>query len=209
MLVVVQRIPANIIATKNNAERYQRRSPPAAVTVVLTTRAPCPVVVVVDPTAVVIRCPAPRFLAHPGPAIRRNPGPVTITIWGPVVVAVDCGRARMPNPAVVGRVGPVAIGIQIFTTPNVTVVVLRVITQSLGQITLAFLDPVIPGVGSVCGDKLPITSFVTFDHKLCGASIAQFKPRGLGIDSGAHAIAGAQTHQAVARDVNAVEALFL
>src|SRR6185295_178041 len=106
-LMIVQRIPANVIA-KRNVKRYQRGSPPAAVPVVKTSRAPRPVAVIVDPAAIVIRSPTPRFVAHPGPAIRGNPAPATVAIRRPVVVVIDYGLMRPPDPAVVVHVGPVA-----------------------------------------------------------------------------------------------------
>jgi hypothetical protein len=146
VLVIVQRIPADIITAEYYAERYQRRPPPTAMPVILATRTPGPGVVVVNPASVVIRSPTPRLLAYPCPTIRRDPGPITITIGGPVNVAVDGGRSRMPDPAVISRVSPVAIDIKIFTTPNVSIVILRVITQPLCQVTLAFLHPEIPRI---------------------------------------------------------------
>src|SRR5258706_7889755 len=184
VLVIVQRIPADVI-TKNYLERDQRGPPPTAMTVILAARTPGPIVVVVNPAAVVIRSPAPGLLAHPGPTIRRNPVPIPIPIWSPIVVTVDCAGLRMPDPAIVFGVSPIAIGIQVFATPNITIVILSVVTQPLRQVTLAFLNPVVPGissVGSVRGDKLPITRVVAFDHKLGSTSIAHLKSGGLGID---------------------------
>src|SRR6185369_9242378 len=100
----------------------------------------------------------------------------------PIVVTVDCAGARMPDPAIVFGVSPVAVGIQVFATPNITIVILCVVTQSLRQVTLAFLDPVVPGissVGSVRGNELPVTGVVSLDDKLGSTSIAQLKSGGL------------------------------
>jgi hypothetical protein len=51
---------------------------------------------------------------------------------------------RAPNPAVVVRVCPVAIGVEIFGAPNVAVVILNVIAKTLGQVPLAIVNPVVP-----------------------------------------------------------------
>ena len=71
-LVIVKRIPAIVIAKRkiHIHKSYERRSPPTAFPVELAARAPGPVVVVVNPAAIVIRRPTPGFIAHPGPAIR-------------------------------------------------------------------------------------------------------------------------------------------
>ena len=208
MLVIVQRIPANVI-TKNYSERDQRGPPPTAMPVILTARAPGPIVVVVNPATVVIWRPAPGLQAHPGPAIRWNPGPITITIGSPIVVSIDGAGVRVPDPAIIFGVGPIAVGIQIFTTPNITIVILSVVTHPLGQIALAFLDPIIPRVRSVACDKLPITRVVAIDHKFRSASSTQLKTGGLRIDPRPATIARAEAHLTIARHVNAIETFFL
>src|ERR1043166_732985 len=144
-LIVVQRIPANVIAERN-VEYDQRRTPPTAVPVISTARTPGPVVVVIDPTSVMIRRPTPRLLAHPGPTIRITPGPIAITIRRPVVVAAQKSCTWLPDPAVVGGVTPVAVGIKIFGAPNVAIVILNVVTQTFSQIMFALVDPIVPGI---------------------------------------------------------------
>src|SRR5215204_4722065 len=111
-MVIRQRIPRDVIS-KRNVESYERRPPPASVTVVVTPRTPGPIVVVVDPTAVVIRRPTPGFIANPSPAIGPNPRPSAISIRRPVAVVVDDCDVGPPHPAVVVNVGPVAIGIKV------------------------------------------------------------------------------------------------
>ena len=142
-MMITEWIPVNLI-TKRNIERDQCRTPPTSIPVIITARAPGPVVVVIDPAAVVIRGPTPRFVTHPRPTIRGAPGPTPITIRRPAVVVVDYGRVRPPDPAIVIRVGPIAIGIQIFGAPHVAVVILNVVTQALREIVLAPVDPVVP-----------------------------------------------------------------
>jgi hypothetical protein len=115
-------------------------------TVVIATRAPGPIVVVIDPAAIVVRGPTPWLITNPRPAVWRTPGPVTITIRGPVVIVVNYGRMRSPDPTVVACICPIAISIEIFGAPNIAIVVLNVIAQSLSQIMLAFFHPVVPGI---------------------------------------------------------------
>ena len=109
-LVIVQRIPAHVI-TKRDVEdkRDQRRAPPTSLFVKLAARAPRPVIVVVNPTTVVIRRPAPRLVTNPRPTVRRTPGPITVAIWRPVAVDADGARMWPPDPAVIICVSPLAI----------------------------------------------------------------------------------------------------
>src|SRR3990172_4650540 len=103
--------------------------------IVLAARAPGPVVVVIDPATIVIWSPSPRLITDPRPSVGCKPGPMTITIWSPVVIAVyDCD-VRLPNPTVVVCINPIAVGVQILSSPNMAVVILRVIGSSLGKET--------------------------------------------------------------------------
>lgn len=68
-MMIMKRVPANVIA-KRNVKRYQRGPPPTAMPVIPAARTPRPVVVVIDPAAIMIRSPAPRLIPNPGPAIR-------------------------------------------------------------------------------------------------------------------------------------------
>src|SRR6185369_2703365 len=125
-------------------------------TVELAAWTPGPIVVVVNPTAVVIRRPTPGLLAHPGPTVRRNPNPAAIAIRSPIVIVVYDSDVRAPNPAVVVNVGPIAVGVEIFSAPNIAVVILNVVTKALGQVLLAFLYKSIPGIGGIARHELPI-----------------------------------------------------
>ena len=127
---------------------YQRRPPPAAPRTVVAVRAPGPIIIVVDPAAIVIRRPAPGLVTNPRPAVRRNPNPLTIPIRRPVVVVVDDRDLRSPDPAVIVCIGPTAIRIEIFPAPDIIVQVAHVVVilQPRGQITFAIVDPVVPVV---------------------------------------------------------------
>ena len=109
----------------------------------MTARTPGPIIVVIDPAPIVIRGPAPRFIPDPRPAIGRAPGPVAVTIGRPVVVDIDYGRVRTPDPTIVRHIRPIAISIEIFSAPNVFIIVLNVVMRSLGQIALAIIHPTV------------------------------------------------------------------
>jgi hypothetical protein len=51
---------------------------------------------------------------------------------------------RSPDPAVVVCIYPIAISVEIFGAPEVVIVVLDVITKTLGQVALAIVNPVVP-----------------------------------------------------------------
>lgn len=109
----------------------------------LTVRYPRPVVVDIDPAAVVIRRPAPRFVADPRPAVRRTPRPMPIAIRSPVSVSGQHSSTWPPDPAKLVAVVPIAVGVQIFCAPDVFVVVLDVVLQTLREITLAIVYPIV------------------------------------------------------------------
>src|SRR4026209_708004 len=86
-LVIIQRVPADVIAERDvEHKRDECGAPPASVPVVLAARAPGPVAVVINPTPVVIRRPAPRLVTNPRPTVRRTPRPMTVAIRRPVAV---------------------------------------------------------------------------------------------------------------------------
>lgn len=68
---------------------------------------------------------------------------MTITIWRPVAVAADRARKRTPDVAVIVRLDPVAIGGEIFAAPNVLVVILIVVLESLREVALAVSNPIV------------------------------------------------------------------
>ena len=148
-MMISKWIPAIVIANIN--EDYECGPPPAVIAEVGTARTPCPVPVVIHPSAVVIWRPAPRFITHPGPTIRRTPHPVTITIRRPITVNVNRGRMRSPDPAVVGRVSPIAVCVEVFGTPNVFIIVLGVVTKTLSKVTLAVVYPFVDCVARCAG----------------------------------------------------------
>lgn len=125
--MIRERIPVDVVA-KGDVKSNQRRSPPASPSMVTATWTPCPIVVVVNPAAIVIRRPAPRFITYPGPTVRRTPGPITITIRRPIVVVIDNCDVRPPDPAVIADIDPVSIGVEFLSAPHIFIVVLRVIT---------------------------------------------------------------------------------
>ena len=90
------------------------------------------------------REPSPRAHSLPRSSRKAAPGPAAVAIRRPVVVVVDNRSMRTPDPAVVVRVGPVAIGIEIFRTPNVVIVVLNIVAKTLGQVSFATRQPSCP-----------------------------------------------------------------
>ena len=174
-LVVRQGIPADIVAkgeTKPD-ESDERRTPHTSSSIERAAWHPRPGVVVVDPTAEVIRCPTPRFVANPRPAVRRTPGPMTVTIRRPIAERVDYAGVRRPDPTIVFAIGPFAISVQIFRAPNVVVIVLSFVAESLREITLAFAYPIVNCIASSGGEQVPIASGVAGDNQLRRASVAQ------------------------------------
>jgi hypothetical protein len=166
-LVIIQRIPADVVTERDvEHERDQRRTPPTAVVVELAARAPRPVTVEVNPTAVVIRRPAPRLVANPRPAIRRTPGPLPVTIRRPIAVDADRAGKRTPDPTVVVSLDPIAIGLEILAAPNVFVVILVVVLQSLREIAFAFRDPIIDLIRRPGDHEIPVACVFAVDDEL-------------------------------------------
>src|ERR1035438_5182194 len=91
----------------------------------------------VEPTAVVIRRPAPRLVADPSPAIPVRPSPLTRAIRRPAD-----GLIRLPNVAIVGSVRPSAILVQVLRPGNPLRNILIAGRIQLGRITA--LVPVVP-----------------------------------------------------------------
>src|SRR5687768_7463486 len=118
--------------------------PPAAMAVVLAAWTPGPVVVVVDPAAVVIGCPAPRFISHPRPAIRWTPRPITMTVRCPVRVIVNNRCVWSPDPTIVVDVRPRSVSVEVFRAPDVTVIVLVVVAHPLRQVIFSIVNPAVP-----------------------------------------------------------------
>src|SRR5262245_38550306 len=80
----------------------------------INDRRPTPALAHVSPPTVVIRRPAPRLIRNPRPTVRRKPSPITVAIRRPV-----CGHsARTPHPAVIGRIDPFAVIVQVVNARN-------------------------------------------------------------------------------------------
>jgi hypothetical protein len=116
---------------------------------------------------------------------------------------------RPPNPAEVVREGPVAVSRKLFRAPRVLVVILTIVTEPLREEALAIVYPLVDRIKRGDGDKLPIAGVVTSHNQLSQAAVAQPKPRRVGIDPCAPAIAHGQAHTTIARHVDPVEPRFL
>jgi hypothetical protein len=197
-------IPTIVVADID--EYYKRGSPPTVIAEVRTPRTPCPVTVVIHPSSIVIWRPSPGFITHPGPTIRRTPYPVTVSIWRPINVDVNGARVRSPDPAVVGRVSPIAVCIEILCTPNVVIIVLGVVAKALSQITLAVVYPFVNCVARCIGHELPVSCVVTRHDKLGSSSISKRESGCIRVDSGATAVADCKTNMAISGNINPVEA---
>src|SRR6185369_4815435 len=154
-------------------KRDQRRTPPTAIAIELAARAPRPVTIEINPTAVVIRRPAPWLIANPRPAIRRTPGPLPITIWRPIAVDADRARKRTPDPTVVVSLDPVAIRLEILAAPNIFVVILGVVLESLRQITLAFRNPTVDCIRGRGCHEIPVAGIVAVDDQFRCTTLAE------------------------------------
>src|SRR4029079_14025012 len=107
-------------------------------------------------------------------------------------------------PAVVVGVGPVAIRVEILCAPDVFVVILDVILESLCEILLTLAHPIVNRIASGDGRELPVAHFLAADNKLSRATVAQRKSGRVGINSSAAAVAHRQTDSTIARHVDAV-----
>jgi len=157
--VIAKWIPTIVVVYID--EYHECRSPPASIMQVCTTRTPPPVTIEKHPTSVVIGRPTPRFITYPSPTVRWTPNPVTITIGCPISVDIDGGGMRSPDPAIVGRVSPIAVGIKIFSSPYVLVVILNVVPETLRQIALAVVDPFVNRVEPCIRCELPVAGGIT------------------------------------------------
>ena len=169
-MVIAQWIPTIVIAYID--EDYERRSPPTMISKVSTARTPGPVAAVIYPTSVVVRRPTPRLVTDPGPAIRGTPHPVTITIRRPIRIDVDDGIMRSPDPTVVRRVRPITIRVEIFSAPDITVVILCVVTKSFREIALAIIDPLVPRIRRTGSEQFPIACVGTINNQVGGTPIS-------------------------------------
>ncbi len=165
-LVIRQRIPADVVSKRYvEHKRDEGRPPPTALPMKLTARTPGPHVVVVNPTAVVIRRPTPRFISDPGPTVRRTPRPLPVTIRRPIVVGADHAGARHPHPAVVVGIPPVTISVEVLRAPHVFVKILNVLFGALGEMALALVHPIVNSIVWSGREQFPITGVVSASNE--------------------------------------------
>jgi hypothetical protein len=178
VLVVIQRIPADVIAKREvEHKRDEGRTPPTSIPIELAARAPRPVTVVINPTPVVIRRPAPWFVANPSPTIRRTPGPLPVTIRRPIAVNADGARKRTPDPTVVVSPDPVAIGLEILAAPNIFAVILGVVLETLREIALALGDPTIDRIRRRGCHQIPVAGVFAVDDQFRRTTVAKRETR--------------------------------
>jgi hypothetical protein len=80
-----------------------------------------------------------------------------------------------PHPAEVVGIAPVAISIEIFSAPNVFVVVLNVVFEPLREIALAVAYPGVNRVMLVGCKKLPVACAFAAHNELSGTTVAQIE----------------------------------
>jgi hypothetical protein len=105
-------------------------------------------------------------------------------------------------------VGPVSIRIEIFAAPNVFVVILGVVTKTLGEIAFPLVNPFVPRILR-SGKHFPLTSVWAIDNQICRASITQSKAGGLRINSSPSPFARGQPNMAVFSHIDAIQTAFL
>ena len=128
---------------------------------------------------------------------------MAVTVRRPIAEGADRGGVWSPDPAKIVGIGPIAISVEILCAPNVFVVILDVVLESLGQILLTLADPIVNRVACRRGE-LPVAHVLAADDELGRAAIAQSKPGRIGLYSRASAIADRQTHSTIARHVDPV-----
>src|SRR2546427_10821547 len=102
---------------------------------IIAVRTPGPVVVVINPAAIVIRRPAPRLVPDPGPTVWIAPEPRPETIRRPVAEVVDDWHVTSPDQNVVVGVTPTPVCIEDFLAPTFPFVVTPalLLVQSRGE----------------------------------------------------------------------------
>ncbi len=146
-----QRHPTHVSETESDIhtvvaapteERHQPGAPVVAIVRTASARPPAPAMSRrMEPTAVMVRSPTPRVVAHPAPAIPVDPGPTTVAVRRPIH-----HHLRTPHPAVVVDADPGAVAVQVLGAVNVVTHIL--IGAGALQILVAPRIPVVPIVGA-------------------------------------------------------------
>src|SRR4029077_20968940 len=97
-------------------EEDKRRRPNRTIAYKHRARPPAPVVLIVEPAAIVIRRPAPGLVGNPSPAVIRFPHPPSRLIRGPGSLLI-----RRPDVAIARDIYPVAIGVKVVYAGVVTI----------------------------------------------------------------------------------------
>jgi hypothetical protein len=102
---------------------------------------------VVEPAAVVVGSPTPRFSAHPGPAVVVDVAPASVAVGRPAIV--DAGE---PAFAITGHVAPAAIVIKVLRAVDATADI--AVTFRLVELLVSAFVEGVPVVFRGCfGDK--------------------------------------------------------
>lgn len=160
------------------------------------TRHPGPRVVDVRPTAVMVRCEAPRLVVDPGPAPRRLPDPVAGAVRRPA----GGHRARHPYFAVVGVLPPRSVRIEILVAGDFARHVARRHRALLGRV--AARHPLVEAVGRRHGARVrDLQRGAREDDPLAGR---HRHLRAVAVDGRAAAPHGDGRARAVGRDVDTI-----
>jgi hypothetical protein len=111
-----------------------------------------------------------------------------------------------PDPTIVTRVGPGSVRIKIFGSPNIVVVILNIVTKSLGQVSFTIIDPAIPRISGGSIKQLPVTRIGTVEDEFGGATLTNLKTRGVGINASASTVSHSQTDASFTLNVKSVKA---
>src|SRR6185369_3569232 len=99
---------------------------------------------------------------------------------------------RLPNPAIVICVCPVTVCVEIFCSPDVLVVILNVVAQTLREETFTLAHPVVDRIMRSVSDELPIAFVIARYNKFCGATVTKNKSRRVRVDTSTATIAHSQ-----------------
>jgi hypothetical protein len=96
-----------------------------------------------------------------------------VSIRRPIVVDADRARERTPDPTVIVGLDPIAVSLEILAAPNVFVVVLVVILQSLCKVALALPNPVIDLIRWPGDHEIPVPGVFAFDDEFRCTAVAK------------------------------------